>query len=52
MRIDLGAVEARVPKHFLHHSQVRATIEQVRGCAVPKRVGAAWSVAWFVFEFA
>jgi hypothetical protein len=35
MRVDLSGSEACVAKQFLHGTQISATIEQVRCCAVP-----------------
>ena len=41
MGVDLGAAEARVTEHLLHHPEVGAAVEQVRGGAVAQRMGPA-----------
>jgi hypothetical protein len=39
MSVDLGRLETGVPEQFLDHPQVGATIEEVRGEAVPEGMG-------------
>ena len=38
MGVDLRGRDIRMAKQHLHHTQIRAMIEQVRGKSVPKRM--------------
>ena len=39
VRVELGGADASMAKERLNHSQVRSTLEQMCGEAVPKGVG-------------